>query len=150
MGILKVTNSIDIDAPAKRVWEILTQSKYTKQYMFGCEVISDWKKESTLDWKMQNEGKDFIPVTGKITAIEPFHKLEYTVIDPHAAYPIIPENHLIVENKLEENAGKTRLTVTQSGFEGAAEGQKRYQDVYNNGDGWNPILIEIKKLAEAE
>jgi len=39
--------------------------------------------------------------------------------------------------------------VSQDGFEKAADGEKRYQDVYNNGQGWNPILVEIKKLAEA-
>lgn len=149
MAILKVTNTVEIEAPAKKVWEVLTQSQFTRQYMFGCEVISDWKKGSTLDWKMQHDGKDYIPVTGNIIAFEPHKKFDYTVIDPHASYPIIPENHLLVENKLEEKDGKTMLTVTQTGFEGVADGEKRYQDVYNNGDGWNPILVQIKKIAEA-
>ena len=72
MGILKVTNAILIKAPTKRVWEVLTQSQFTKIYMFGCEVISDWKPGSTLDWKMQHEGKDFIPVTGKVIAFIQF------------------------------------------------------------------------------
>lgn len=148
MSILKVTNSIEIDAPAEKIWKILTQSEFTKQYMFGCAVISDWKKGSTLDWKMKHEGKDFIPVTGNIVTYQPVQKFDYTVIDPHADYPVIPENHLLVENRLEEKNGKTVLTVTQSGFEGVADGQKRYKDVSNNGDGWNPILEQIKKIAE--
>ncbi len=54
-----------------------------------------------------------------------------------------------VSYELSEQDGKTTLTVTQDGFEDAAEGEKRYKDVYNNGEGWNPILTEIKKLVEA-
>jgi hypothetical protein len=29
-----------------------------------------------------------------------------------------------------------------------ADGQKRYEDSYNGGEGWNPILVQIKALAE--
>jgi regulator of PEP synthase PpsR (kinase-PPPase family) len=68
----------------------------------------------------------------------------------YANYPIIPENHLNVTYRLEEKAGITTLTVTQDGFEAVAEGQKRYEDVNNNGDGWNPILVQIKAIAEGE
>ena len=42
------------------------------------------------------------------------------------------------------------LTVIQDGFEGAAEGEKRFRDSYNNGEGWNPLLVQIKKIAEEE
>jgi hypothetical protein len=49
---------------------------------------------------------------------------------------------------LSETGGMTTLTVTQDGFEGAAEGQKRYEDVANKGEGWNPILVQIKALVE--
>ena len=71
------------------------------------------------------------------------------MIDPFAAYPDIPENYLNVTYELEENGGQTTLIVTQDGFETAAEGEKRYTDTYNNGEGWNPILVEVKKVAEA-
>ena len=29
-----------------------------------------------------------------------------------------------------------------------ADGEKRYKETYNDGEGWNPILIQIKKIAE--
>lgn len=64
--------------------------------------------------------------------------------------PDIPENYLDVEYALTEANGQTTLTVTQSGFEGAADGEKRYKDTYNNGEGWNPILVQIKALVEGE
>ncbi len=144
-----VQNTIDIQAPASKVWDVLVNPEQTKKYMFGCETISDWKVGSTLEWKMIYEGKEMVPVKGTILEIELAKKLKYTVIDPTASYPDIPENHLNVLYTLEEKDGVTTLTVTQDGFENAAEGEKRYLDVYNKGDGWNPILVQIKALAEA-
>ena len=143
-----VTNSISIQAPASAVWDTLVNPEQTKQYMFGCAATSDWKAGSTLEWKMIHEGKDFVPVRGIIEDIVPNKRLKYTVIDTMASYPNIPQNHLHVTYELAEQNGVTQLTVKQDGFEDAAEGEKRYQDVYNNGEGWNPILVQIKKVAE--
>jgi uncharacterized protein YndB with AHSA1/START domain len=143
-----VKNTIEIKAPASEVWDALTNPKKTKVYMFGCETVSDWKPNSHLLWRMMYEGKEFIPVKGIVLAIQPDKLLKYTVIDPNASYPDIPQNYLNVTYELAEQNGQTTLTVTQDGFEGAADGEKRYKDVYNNGEGWNPILVQIKKLVE--
>ncbi len=148
MKKLLVNNTITIDAPREQVWEVLTQSNYTKIYMFGCETVSEWRQGSPLIWRMIHEEKEFIPVKGEILEIDAPHLLKYSVIDPNAAYPDFPENHLYVTYILEEKDGGTILTVSQDGFEGAADGDKRYKDVYNNGEGWNPILVQVKDLAE--
>ena len=149
MEKLRVTNTITINAPIGKVWDALVNPEQTKKYMFGCETVSDWKVGSPLLWKMIHEGQEMIPIKGFIVTIEPNKKLTYTVIDPFASYPDIPENHLNVHYELATKDGQTVLTVSQDGFETAAEGEKRYKDVYNNGDGWNPILVEIKKVVEA-
>lgn len=143
-----VKSTIIINASKSVVWNALTNPDKTKVYMFGCETVSDWKVGSDLLWKGKHEGKEMVFVKGKILMIEPEKLLKYTVIDPFAAYPDVPENYLNVTYELTEQGGQTNLTVTQDGFETAAEGEKRYKDTYNNGEGWNPILIEIKKLAE--
>lgn len=146
---LEVTNSIIISATPAAVWDALVNPEKTKVYMFGCETISDWQPGSALLWKMMHEGKELVPVKGTIVSIDAPNRLHYTVIDPFAAYPDIPENHLQVVYELAETgAHTTLLTVKQFGFEGAAEGEKRYKDVSNNGEGWNPILVQIKKLVE--
>lgn len=145
---LQVKNEIEIEAPAARVWEVLTSSEFTTQYMFGCTAESDWHEGSKLEWKVLHNGKEIIPVTGVIKEIHPNVKLIYTVIDPNAGMEDIPENYLNVTYDLMQKEDVTVLSVTQDGFENAADGQKRYEDVYNNGDGWNPILVQMKALAE--
>jgi len=143
-----VKSVITINAPAANVWDALVNPEQTKKYMFGCETVSDWKVGSELLWQMEYDGKPFIPVKGNILKIEPGKLLVYTVIDPNSGMADIPENYLDVEYALTEASGQTTLTVTQSGFEGAADGEKRYRDTYNNGEGWNPILVQIKALVE--
>lgn len=149
MAQLLVENSISIHAPIETVWDALTNPEQTKKYMFGCETVSDWKPGSPLLWKGNYEGKDMIFVKGHIVAIQPPTLLTYTVIDPNADMSDIPDNYLNVTYELSAQDGTTTLTVSQDGFEKAADGEKRYRDVYNNGEGWNPVLVEIKKVAEA-
>ncbi len=149
MEPLIITNIITINAPVANVWDALVNPEQTKKYMFGCETVSDWKVGSELLWKGSYEGKEMVFVKGYILKIEPEKLLVYTVIDPNnPSMPDVPENYLDVTYALTEDNGKTELTVTQGGFEHAAEGEKRYKEAYNNGEGWNPILMEIKKLCE--
>ncbi len=149
MEKLVVKSTITINAPSSQVWDVLTNPEKTKIYMFGCETVSDWNVGSELLWEGEYEGKKMVFVKGKIVNIEPNKLLKYTVIDPFASYPDIPENYLNVTYELTEQGSETILTVTQDGFETAAEGEKRYKDVYNNGEGWNPILVGIKNVAES-
>jgi uncharacterized protein YndB with AHSA1/START domain len=146
---LRVKNTILISAPIEKVWDALVNPEQTKKYMFGCEAISDWSNGSDLLWKGIYQGKEMIFVKGIILQIQPGKLLQYTVIDPNSSMPDIPQNYLNVTYELTEKDGKTCLSVCQDGFENAADGEKRYKDVYNNGEGWHPILIEIKKILES-
>ncbi len=146
---LVVTSMITINASASKVWDALTNPEQTKKYMFGCETVSDWKVGSPLLWRMDYEGKDFVAVKGTIVAIEPGKFLAYTTIDPNSIIEDIPENYLTVTYDLATQNGQTIFTVTQGDYNTVANGEKRYQEAYNNGEGWNPILIAIKALVEA-
>ena len=148
MEPLLIKNTITINAPADKVWNALTNPEETKKYMFGCETVSDWKPGSPLLWKGSYEGKEMIFVKGNIVSIDPGRYLAYTTIDPNAAMEDIPENYLTVTYELTPQQDQTFLTVTQGDYSKVAEGQKRYEESWNNGEGWNPILVEIKKQVE--
>jgi len=147
---LIVKNEITIDAPASKVWDALVNPEQTKKYMFGCETVSDWNVGSSLDWKGHYEGKDIVFVKGEILAIEPDKYLAYTTIDPNSDIDDISENYLTVTYTLEDNNGQTLLKVTQGDYNQVAEGERRYQEAFNGGEGWNPILVEIKKVVEEQ
>jgi len=147
---LIIKNSITIDAPASKVWNALVNPEQTKKYMFGCEAVSEWKKGSQLLWKGQHEGKEMVFVKGSVVDIQPERYLAYTVIDPNSTIEDIPENYLTVTYELKSENGKTAFTVTQGDYATVAEGERRFKESSNNGEGWNPILVEIKKLVESE
>ena len=145
---LEITNTIEISASASKVWDVLVNPKQTKRYMFGCETVSDWKKGSELLWKAEYEGKEMIFVKGIIIDIRPEKFLVYTTIDPNSTIDDRSENYLTVTYTLTEKNGKTTFTVTQGDYAQVAEGERRYNESYNNGEGWNPILVQIKQIAE--
>ena len=91
-----------------------------------------------------------VKLKGEVLEIEPDKFLKYTTIDPHSDIDDVSENYLDVTYELIPQDGKTLLKVTQGDYSTVADGEKRYQDSYNNGEGWNPILVEIKKLVEAQ
>lgn len=147
---LIIKNVITINAPMTQVWDALTNPEQTKKYMFGCETVSDWKKGSALLWRGNYDGKEMVFVKGTIVSIEPVKLLAYTTFDPNSTMEDIPQNYLTVTYQLSEQNGQTELTVTQGDYNTVAEGERRYNEAYNGGEGWNPILEEIKKLLETK
>jgi uncharacterized protein YndB with AHSA1/START domain len=99
---------------------------------------------------MNYEGKDLIAVKGHITEIDPGKFLAYTTIDPNSTIEDIPENYLTVTYELTPQKEQTMLTVTQGDYAKVADGEKRHKEAFNDGEGWNPILVEIKKLVEED
>jgi uncharacterized protein YndB with AHSA1/START domain len=147
---LFVKNTITINVPAATVWDALVNPAQTKKYMFGCETVSDWKPGSSLEWKGEYDGKEMIFVKGSILEINPGKFLVYTTIDPHSNIDDVSENYLTVTYDLKPENGHTVLTVTQGDYSKVAEGERRYNEAWNNGEGWNPILVQIKALVEGQ
>jgi len=149
MPPLIVKNSISINAPVSKVWDVLVNPEQTKKYMFGCEAISDWRIGSSLIWRGLYEGKEMIFVKGNIVECKPGKLLTYTVIDPNSGIADLPENYLDVTYELSEENGITTLTATQGDYSTVGDGANRYRHTVEGG-GWDPILVEIKKLVEAD
>ena len=145
---LFVKNSIVINASTEKVWDALVNPEQTKKYMFGCETVSDWKVGTSLLWRGEYEGKEMVFVKGTIVDIKPGKFLAYTTIDPNSTIDDISENYLTVTYDLSVENGQTLFTVTQGDYSKVGEGERRYTEAYNNGEGWNPILVQIKKLVE--
>lgn len=146
---MKVEDSIEIDAPAEKVWDALINPEWTKKYMFNCAVESDWKPGSPVLWKMEHEGQVIVPVKGAVEDIEPGRKLKYSVIDPNMGIEDIPENYLHVTYLLKGDKDRSTLTVIQDGYEHAARGAERYDEAVKAG-GWSSILQMIKELLEKD
>lgn len=148
MKELIIKNAIEINASIERVWDALTNPEKTKVYMFGCKTVTDWNVGSELLWKGCYEGKEMVFVKGYIIQILPPKILVYSTIDPNSEIEDKPEKYLNVTYELSEDNGVTTLIVSQGDYSKVENGEKRYNDSWNNGEGWNPVLIQIKKLVE--
>ncbi|HRG29171.1 MAG TPA: SRPBCC domain-containing protein [Chitinophagales bacterium] len=143
-----IVNTIEIQATPEVVWDALVNPEKTKIYMFGCSTVSDWQEGSALLWQGKYEGKEMVFVKGFIIKIEAPYLLVYSVFDPNSTMEDVVSNYLHVTYKLAANGNTTLLTVTQGDYTTVADGERRYNESYNNGEGWNPILQAIKQLVE--
>lgn len=145
---LIIHNTIDIKAPAAKVWDALVNPEQTKKYMFGCVPVTDWQPGSPMLWKGVFDGVEIVAVKGEVVKIVPGKHLSYTTIDPNSPdIPDVPENYLLVTYNVAETPEGSTLTVTQGDYAGVANGQRRYEDSTKDG-GWQPILEAIRDLAE--
>lgn len=134
------------NAPQARVWEILTQSEFTKQYMFGCEVISDWNVGDAILWKGQTEdGQAIVYVQGTITAIDPGTSVSFTMFDPNMGLEDIPSNYVELTYRLEMQGHQCQLSLAQGDYAQVEKGDQRYAD---SEKGWDMVIPMMQKVAE--
>src|SRR5215204_4964265 len=84
--------SVTINAPVARVWAALVDPNQIKQYMFGTEVVTDWKVGSPIIWQGEWQGKAYQD-KGTIQKIERDRLLQYSHFSPLSGQPDVPENY---------------------------------------------------------
>jgi uncharacterized protein YndB with AHSA1/START domain len=145
-----IRQSITIDAPKEKVWDALVNPEMTKQYMYGCVPVTDWRMGSPLLWQGEENGQVITFVKGHVIEIIPNEYLAYTVIDPNNPdIPDIPDNYLTVIYTLTEKEGTTTFHVSQGDYSKVANGDQRFADTQAQG-GWMSILEAIRDLVEGE
>jgi len=144
---LMIESKTLINAPTFEVWNVLTNPEKTKQYMFGCEVLTNWQIDSPLEWVGASDKVKY--VSGYLLELQKEHKLVYTTYPPNAHYPNERKNHLVVTCTLAHQDGGTLLTISQGDYNTVAEGKQRYDDTMAGG-GWDGVLKNIKKIAEVK
>ncbi len=137
---LVATATTTVNAPISKVWDALTKPELIKQYLFGTDVISDWKAGSDIIYRGEWQGKPFED-KGKILEMEREETLVSTHWSPLSGVPDSPENYHTVAYHLSEKDGKTEITVTQDN--NASEEEKAHSE-----QNWRQMLEGMKKLLE--
>lgn len=136
--VAKVTTSIG--ANKSKVWEALVTPDEIKQYMFGADVESDWRKGSQILWKGEVKGKKYED-KGVILKIEPEQTLQYSHFSPLSGEPDQPENYHTVTINLSGSGNKTEVSLTQ---DNNSDEQARQESEKN----WAVMLEGLKKYTE--
>jgi len=144
--IMIIEKEVQFDVSKEKVWNLLTNPEFTKEYMFGCEVISDWKVGDSIIWKgLTEDGKEIIYVKGSIIEVEQGRKVTFTMFDPNMELDDIPENYLNLTYELKEKGNSTILKLTQGNFATVGDGKKRYEESLK---GWEMVIPIMKQIAK--
>jgi uncharacterized protein YndB with AHSA1/START domain len=141
MGNLSLNVTIEVNAPASKVWEALTNPAIVKQYFFGTNVKSDWKKGSPIIWEGEWEGKTYQD-TGKILDIDPGKFVKYNYWSSMSGTENKPENYADITYDLAEKNGRTVLTITQDNI-------KDEKSKEHSGQNWQWVFGKMKEIVES-
>ena len=131
---------VSINASTEKVWDALVDPQAIKQYMFGTNVLSDWKEGSPIVWKGEWQGKAYED-KGKILQLKPGRTIQYSHFSPLSGVPDKPENYHTVTIKLSGNGNQTDITLAQ---DNNATEEERTESEKN----WGMMLAELKKFLE--
>jgi uncharacterized protein YndB with AHSA1/START domain len=123
--------SVTIDAPSERVWDALVNAEAIKQYMFGTNVVSDWREGSPIIWQGEWQGRAYED-KGVILQLKPGQTLQYSHFSPLSGLPDKPESYHNVTIELSNEGGQTRVSLAQDNnpSEQAREhSEKNWQDM---------------------
>jgi uncharacterized protein YndB with AHSA1/START domain len=132
--------SVEINAPASRVWEALTNPEQIKKYLFGTAVKSSWKVGSSITFSGEWEGKPYED-KGTIMKLEREKTLQYSYWSSMSSLADTPENYQIITYGLTEKNGQTTVTVIQENCQSEASRDHSEQN-------WSMVLNTLKGLLE--
>lgn len=132
--------SIKINASAAKVWEALINPEKIKQYMFGTEVVSDWKEGSSIKWKGEWQGKKYED-KGVILKLKPQRLLQYSHYSPLSGLPDTQQNYHTVTIEISKDGAQTLVSLSQ-------DNNTNEQEREHSENNWKMMLASLKKLLE--
>ncbi|MBA3829829.1 MAG: SRPBCC domain-containing protein [Taibaiella sp.] len=137
---LSASSSIIIKAPANKVWNGLTDPALIRQYLYGTETTTDWKKGSPITYKGEWQGKQYED-KGTIIDIVPEKLLHTTYFSYMSGEEDKPENYANVIYELRPHEDHTHVTITQDNI-------KDEEGVTHMKQNWGMVLEGLKKVVE--
>jgi uncharacterized protein YndB with AHSA1/START domain len=135
-----------IDAPVKRVWELITKPEHVGRWFgdAGAEIDLRPGGEMVIRWAAHGT------THGRVVAVEPHTRFSYRWApfkDPGGEAPV-EGNSTLVEFTLAADGDATRLRVVESGFSSlAASEDQRAENHAGNTGGWRSELDELAEYA---
>jgi len=133
--------STTVNASPAQVWDALTNPERIRQYMFGTNVVSDWKEGRSIVWRGEWQGKKYED-KGVIVKLEAQHLIQYTHFSPLSGLPDAPENYHTVTIELSSKGGQTTVSLSQ-------DNNSTQEERTHSEENWEMMLATLKNLLEA-
>jgi len=131
-----------INTPIEKVWDALINPDMIKQYMFGADVLSDWKEGSQIMWRGEWEGKAFED-HGMITKMIPRKLLVFKHFSGSSGLPEKEENYHTVSIELKNDEPGVIVTLTQDNNASSEEMEKSQKN-------WTTMLDTMRQILEKQ
>lgn len=133
-------SSITINVSVVKVWDALVNPSMIKKYMFGTEVVSNWKENNSIVWKGEWQGKQYED-KGVILKLIPEKMLQYTHFSPLSGAADIPENYHTMTYELSDMDGHTVVSLSQ-------DNNSTEEELKHSKQMWDSMLAGLKKVVE--
>src|SRR6185503_14242041 len=141
----RIEKQIDLRAPLSRVWKALTDTKEFGAW-FGVDLDGRFAAGRPIRGRITIPGYEHVRMEVTVEKMEPqtFFSWRWhpAAIDPKADYSQEPST--LVEFRLAEIPGGTRLTVVESGFD-RIPASRRDEAFRMNSGGWTMQVENIRK-----
>lgn len=141
----RIEKEIVLESPRSRVWRAVTDVREFNQW-FGVTLESPFNAGNVTSGKINIPGYEHVVLTAWVEKIEPEHFFSFRW-HPHAIKAGVDysrEETTLVEFRLEEVTGGTKLTIIESGFDKLPE-SRRLEAFKSNDGGW---ASQTKRIAD--
>jgi uncharacterized protein YndB with AHSA1/START domain len=139
-----IEQQIEVEAPLERVWRALTDHQAFGQW-FGVALESPFEEGKPTKGNLTHPGVEHLVMEVKVDRIEPMRRFSFFwhpyAVDPKKDYSGEPPT--LVTFTLLEHEGRTKVTLTESGFD-ALPPERRDEAFRMNAGGW---AQQVKNLA---
>lgn len=134
-------SSILVNASRERLWNVLTQPEFVKQWQYGSELTTSWEEGTPIAFRTVWDGK-VMEQWGEILEVHPLELIKYSLFAPRPGLEDKPENYFVMHYIIEKEKGVTKLQIIQEDNRpGAVQEAEQGEE--------NPVLKMLKELAEA-
>lgn len=138
---LIASSNINIQSTPEKIWDVLTKPENIKEYLFGTEVLTDWKIGNPIVFQGEYNGQKYED-KGNVIENTRNKLLKYDYWSGFSGMEDKPENYSFVTYKIEKlNDNSVKFTWHQQGFS-SEEGKCHTEQ------GLQSMLEKIKEIAE--
>jgi uncharacterized protein YndB with AHSA1/START domain len=144
LGDLQVKTSdstVQILAPASKVWLALTTPGLVKQWQYGSDLLTTWEVGTSIVFRNEWNGEVF-EQRGAVLEFLPESCLKYSLFFPRPDLKDVPEHYFFMTYELSESDGSTSLLVRQEDPRPSSPRES------SGGDEGPDVLSHLKELVE--
>jgi uncharacterized protein YndB with AHSA1/START domain len=136
-------STVNILAPARKVWLALTVPDLVKQWQYGSDLLTTWEPGTPIAFRSEWNGQTF-EQKGTVIEFTPESRLKYSLLFPRPDLPDSPEQCFFMTYELIESGGSTSVLFRQ-------EDPRPSSPNESSGEEEGPdVLSSLKELVEVK